>query len=755
MRKIIKIARLELSILFYSPIAWIILVILFLQGGLAYFDMLYSQETQQQLDRDLSVLTRVMFAGEKGMFSTLIEYLYLYIPLLTMGIFSREYVSGSIKLLQSSPVTATQIVLGKYLSIVIYAFIAVGMLGLYAVSAYFSIEHMDVKFVLFGLLALFLLICTYSAIGLFMSSLTSYQIVAAISTLALLAFLNYAQILGAKYDGFREITHWLSIGGRAEEIVNGLLTTREIAYFLLIILFFLMVTILRIVQERAGTKPIIKALQYLALAVVLLGIGYITSLIRFTGYYDTTQIKDRTISAYGQSIASRIDGPIKLVTYINVLDRRAEYASPKNRINDLANFESINRFIPQLEMDYVAYYDSIPYLKLDSNETFLSKSEKAADALGINFKKLLTPEDMKKFPEVALENNTLVRFFEYKGKRVPLRMFDDMFVYPKEGEINASLVRLLDGPAVLGLLSGKGERGIDNYGNGEYSILLNGQTVRGSLINRGFEIQKLKASSLDDFKGVGIVIADPREPYTTEELNSIFRYIERGGNIYLLADPQGSKEYLQPVAEKLGLKFMDGTLMQDSEDYDVDLLRLYLTPEAEENGFLYYEGAKLVMNKAMGIEPLNDNKGFSRVVLMRSDDKDTWNKLGTYDLNLKKEVFTEGKDVRVSVPTAMKLLRKVNGKDQHVFVFGDADFISNAELNRFNINSINSLVAGRIFNTIRDRKALVGAEKDKAPDVIIKSSRKSINTQKLIYLLIIPVLIAVTAVVVLKRRKRK
>lgn len=755
MRKIIKIARLELSILFYSPIAWIILVILFLQGGLAYFDMLYSQETQQQLDRDLSVLTRVMFAGEKGMFSTLIEYLYLYIPLLTMGIFSREYVSGSIKLLQSSPVTATQIVLGKYLSIVIYAFIAVGVLGLYAVSAYFSIEHMDVKFVLFGLLALFLLICTYSAIGLFMSSLTSYQIVAAISTLALLAFLNYAQILGAKYDGFREITHWLSVGGRAEEIVNGLLTTREIAYFLLIISFFLMVTILRIVQERSGTKPIIKALQYLALAVVLLGIGYITSLIRFTGYYDTTQIKDRTISAYGQSIASRIDGPIKLVTYINVLDRRAEYASPKNRINDLANFESINRFIPQLEMDYVSYYDSIPYLKLDSNETFLSKSEKAADALGINFKKLLTPEDMKKFPEVALENNTLVRFFEYKGKRVPLRMFDDMFVYPKEGEINASLVRLLDGPAVLGLLSGKGERGIDNYGNGEYSILLNGQTVRGSLINRGYEIQKLNASSLDDFKGVGIVIADPREPYTTEELNSIFRYIERGGNIYLLADPQGNKEYLQPIAEKLGLKFMDGTLMQDSEDYDVDLLRLYLTPEAEENGFLYYEGAKLVMNKGMGIEPLTDNKGFSRVVLMRSDDKDTWNKLGTYDLNLKKEVFMEGKDVRVSVPTAMKLLRKVNGKDQHVFVFGDADFISNAELNRFNINSINSLVAGRIFNTIRDRKAQVGAEKDKAPDVIIKSSRKSINTQKLIYLLIIPVVIAVTAVVVLKRRKRK
>ena len=61
-----------------------------------------------------------VFAGWRGMFTAMQQYLYLYIPLLTMGLMSRELNSGSIKLLYSSPVTNTQIILGKYLSMMIY-----------------------------------------------------------------------------------------------------------------------------------------------------------------------------------------------------------------------------------------------------------------------------------------------------------------------------------------------------------------------------------------------------------------------------------------------------------------------------------------------------------------------------------------------------------------------------------------------------------------------------------------------------------
>src|SRR5690606_863711 len=458
MQKILRIAKLELSVLFYSPIAWIILIIIFVQAGLAYTDMLYMQETQQQLERQLTVLARVMFAGEKGMLSALVEYLYLYIPLLTMGIFSREYSSGSFKLLQSSPVTAAEIVIGKYLSLVIYLAIIIVLLSLYAMAAYFSIDQMDIAFVLFGLAGLFLLMCAYSTIGLFMSSLTTYQIVAAISTLAFLAFLNYAKVLGAGYDGIRELTHWLSIGGRAEEIVNGLFTSRELIYFITVIFFFLGLAILRIIHLRAASSFATRSTHYAILTLVTLGILTVSSLPNMILYHDTTQISDRTLSPTGQEIATRLTDPIKMVSYVNVLDHKAAYGAPKNRMADISRFEGYRRFIPHLKMEYIVYYDSIPYLRLDSTETMLTKAKKSSEALGFDFQKILNPHDMEAYPMLKEENNSFVRFIEYQDKKIPLRMFDDIIQYPGESEFSAALLQLLDGPSVVGLLTGHGER---------------------------------------------------------------------------------------------------------------------------------------------------------------------------------------------------------------------------------------------------------------------------------------------------------
>lgn len=753
MQKILKIARLELSVLFYSPIAWIILAIIFLQAGLNYTDTLYTQETQQQLERPLTVVTRVLFAGDKGMLSALIEYLYLYIPLLTMGIFSREYNNGSIKLLQSSPVTPWQIVLGKYLSIVFYVAIVLLLLSIFIVSAFISVENMDWKFVCCGLFALFLLMCSYAAIGLFMSSLTSYQIVAAISTLALLALLNYAPVLGEGYDGLREITHWLSIGGRAEEIVNGLLTTRELIYFGLIISFFLSLTVLRMVQERSGLSLQKRCFQYLGLVVSMLGIGYISSLPSLMGYYDTTQVKDRTLSAKGQEIAARITDPIKLISFVNVLDFNAAYGAPKNRMTDINRFAGYQRFLPQLKMEYIAYYDSVPNLQLDSNETMLSKAQKSADALGFNFKKLLTPVEMKQYPALAVERNSFVRYIEYQGKSTPLRMYNDLWQYPTETEISAALLRLLDGPARVAVLTGHGERDIVRDMDVDYSLLLNGPSLRASVINQGFSVDKLEIDALADFDGVCLLIADPKEAYSATELTAIFNYIDKGGNVFLLAD-LNSATHLQPIAEKLGLQFMAGTLLQESDNFELDLLRLHLTPQARDKGYGFYDGALVVMNKAVGIRQLEDNQGFSCTVIVGTDESNSWNKTSAFDLATEKVVFDPLKDTYSAVPTAIQLERKQQAALQKVFVMGDADFISNSELTRFNISSINTSLATRIFKWFSDGKYPVSGKKEKAIDLVIKVDRANINLQKIILLFLIPAGIAGTAMFVLRRRKR-
>lgn len=222
MKKIRRIARLELSLLFYSPIAWILLIIFIIQCGITFTGLIEAREATQQLGNPLNNLTILVFGGSEGFFSTVQHKLYLYIPLLTMGLMSREISSGSIKLLLSSPVTNREIILGKFAAMLAYGLLLVLVLLGILVAGLFSIDALDVKFVLGGILGLYLLMCAYSAIGLFMSSLTSYQVVAAISTLALFALLSFIGTVGQSTDFVRDITYWISIDGRADNFINGL-----------------------------------------------------------------------------------------------------------------------------------------------------------------------------------------------------------------------------------------------------------------------------------------------------------------------------------------------------------------------------------------------------------------------------------------------------------------------------------------------------------------------------------------------------
>ena len=165
-------------------------------------------------------MTASIFTGWMGIFPGFLRNLYLYIPLLTMGLMSREYSSGSIKLLFSSPVTDSQIIFGKYLSVLIYNLVLILPLLVVGVFCGITITNADLGLLFTGILGIYLLICAYGAIGLFMSSITSYQVVAAMGTLAVLAALNYVGEVGQDYAFVRDITYWLSISGRADEFIN-------------------------------------------------------------------------------------------------------------------------------------------------------------------------------------------------------------------------------------------------------------------------------------------------------------------------------------------------------------------------------------------------------------------------------------------------------------------------------------------------------------------------------------------------------
>ena len=277
MKIIYRIALAELQSLFYSPVAWLILIVFTIQCSFAFTGVVDANVVRKAMGYGVGNLTLDIYAGMHGFFKTLQEYLYLYIPLLTMGLMSGEFSSGAIKLLYSSPVRNSQIILGKYLSMLVYGLVLIGIICVYVIYSAFVVKQLDVSMVLTGLLGVYLLICAYAAIGLFMSSITSYQVVAAMGTLAIFALLNVIKGIGQNIDFVREITYWLSINGRCNEFVRGMICSEDLLYFLIVIVLFLTLSILRLKAIRQKTPWKISLGKYTAVVIVAVVIGYFSA----------------------------------------------------------------------------------------------------------------------------------------------------------------------------------------------------------------------------------------------------------------------------------------------------------------------------------------------------------------------------------------------------------------------------------------------------------------------------------------------
>ena len=150
----------------------------------------------------------------------------------------------------------------------IYGIVLVFILFVFVVYGAAAIKSFDFVATLSGLLGLYLLICAYAAIGLFMSSLTSYQVVAAMGTLAVLAVLNFIGGTWQDIAFVRDITYWLSIRGRASEFINGLICSDDVLYFIIVIALFLALSIIRLQGVRQKSAWTVSCGKYIGVVFI-------------------------------------------------------------------------------------------------------------------------------------------------------------------------------------------------------------------------------------------------------------------------------------------------------------------------------------------------------------------------------------------------------------------------------------------------------------------------------------------------------
>ncbi|MEN8219432.1 MAG: ABC transporter permease subunit [Pseudomonadota bacterium] len=247
------IAARDLRSLFLSPLAWTILGAVQVILGWFFTVLVYwfvQPEVQANLASapDAPGLT-VMVAS--SLFDWMGIVLLLVTPLLTMRLVSEERRNKTLPLLLSAPVSMTSIVLGKFLGLMGFFIIMLAMVMLMPLSLLFG-GSLDWGQLAAGLLGITLLLGALTALGLYISTLTGHPTVAAISTFAtflLLWMLDWAEKVGEDQTGVLNLAYW-SITKHYHPLLEGLFSTADVVYYVLLMALFLVLSIHRLDAER-------------------------------------------------------------------------------------------------------------------------------------------------------------------------------------------------------------------------------------------------------------------------------------------------------------------------------------------------------------------------------------------------------------------------------------------------------------------------------------------------------------------------
>lgn len=776
---ILKIARKELQLLFYSPVAWFLLLVFTVQTGLLFAGKyeIFLKRNEFEGGWQIMCSASVFMRGLWGMVS---GYLYYYIPLLTMGLVSRELSSGSIKMLYSSPVTNAQIILGKFASMVIYALVMCAILLLYVIVAWVTIENFEWQAILTGLLGLFLLTCTYAAVGIFISSLTSYQFVAAVGTFLVLMFLSMVNGWGQQFDFVREITWWLSINGRASTFISGMICSEDLLYFPIVTALFLSLTIIRLVAVRQKVKFTVTLGRNVGVILLACMLGYLSSRPKLMAYYDATSDKRNTLTEASQEIIAKMDGGVTVTAYVNVLSSMYYYMPyPSYIMRNRELFKMYERFKPEMKLKVVYYYDELTpedgeeaydiYVNLRKNnpdKSLWDLVREKCERWSIDSNMIKTPEEIRKMVDLTGERNCCWRIEREDGQYTYLRLFsqDPMTPYPGEAEMTAAFKRVTEVLPRIGAVTGYGMRSMFDNSPRQYGIATM-KDYRHSLLNQGFDVEEVDLHHPVPEDIDILTIADVRVPFEPIELEHLKAFVEKGGNLYILGEPR-RREVMNPfLSDLFGLELTEGTLVQYNLPWlNPDIVYSLMCEEAKPLSFYYEMAYYVMMPTTAGLEQVAD-KGFEVTPLLRTDtlfmDDATksakvcpvWNEMETLDYSDDPLTMNpKAGEVCKQYYPALVLTRDVNGKEQRVVVTGDADCISNSELGQQR-SPTNFVMLLGTYHYLSYNEMPVDVRRYGTSDNVVHLNRAGYNVINVGFVYVLPLLFLGTGVFLWFRRR--
>ncbi len=251
--RIWTIFKKEMLLYFTSPVAYVVFTFFLLILGYFFYSIFafYNLTSMQAamnpaFARDLNIIDAVM----RPLFSNTGIILLFFMPMLTMRLFAEEKRSGTIELLLTFPVRDSEVLLGKFAAAMGLFLMLLGFTALYpGIVGYFARAEWGP--LLSGYLGLVLLGGAFLAVGVLISSLTENQIVAGFATFGvLLGFWVIGWSADLVGGGWRTLFQYLSILEHLDNFGKGVIDTRDVVYYLSVIVLALFLTMRSLESKR-------------------------------------------------------------------------------------------------------------------------------------------------------------------------------------------------------------------------------------------------------------------------------------------------------------------------------------------------------------------------------------------------------------------------------------------------------------------------------------------------------------------------
>lgn len=572
------------------------------------------------------------------------------IPILSMKVVAEEKKQKTDQLLYSLPLSMTQIMAGKFLAMAAVLAIPIGIMGtIPLILRKFGTVNLATAYS--SLIAFFLLGCALLAVGLFLSSLTENQIVAAVlsfftilvcylcvglsnyvptdakSSLVAFAVLILAfavlvfavakskklaviiavageAVLGIVYavnqtlfeSAFQKLLMEFSLFDRLMNFINGMFDMTSIVYYLTIIAVFLLLTVQ--VMEKRGFYSILMSVIAIAAAV---GMNlFVGSLPSDKVKYDTTPEEIYSLSEQSEQIAGAVDEEVTI------------YMLASETGKDSSLYEFLERYAAQSDKITIEVKDPVLYP---------------------NFADDYTDEDVV--------SNSLVVVSDKRGRYIS---YNDIYVsdtsidystyeyvtttsFDGENCITSAIdyVTSEELPVVY-MLTGHGEQSLSDYSS-EITDTISGENITIS------DLSLVKQGEVPE-DASAVMIFGPSSDISEDELEMLREYAENGGKFYVLTDyVDDTMVNLKALLADFGMEPVEGIVLEGDREYYYQY-QSYLLPD-----FLTHEITSplagkyyMLMGNVQAVQELEEMSDTISVTPLIQTSDDAYSKVAAYNM---------------------------------------------------------------------------------------------------------------------------